>query len=391
MYDERIDGRPDGRSDGRFDGRFDGRPGYSTDYPYVYPASNPYLNPYLDGSDEESTPGTGRHRAPTQYFSGPLIPPDSAWDPAEELAFMLQDALAHQQWPTATDPRDGLYQPPQPQQDAQFLETDQSAQAVLNVQDAWTVPPDTPPDLTAPAPAPPEAAPAPDPALDAPEPEPRPDPTPGPAPEPPDARESTPTPTDSPPAGLQAITDALPPLRDTYRGHRRIRERKRPDVIRTASRVLAAAAAVTASSVSFFGGMVAYEPLRVVAVTRMHDGIASWWPLLVYGPWLVASLSVLRAALHRRRALHSWCVVLLFSSIATLLCVIQAPRTIVDMSAATLPGLASLACFQQLVRQITLTRPPRRRAPRHRVRRTPQPETTPTSKPAKATAKPSGA
>ncbi|MFD0544572.1 DUF2637 domain-containing protein [Streptomyces mexicanus] len=131
---------------------------------------------------------------------------------------------------------------------------------------------------------------------------------------------------------------------------------------------------MTASAVSFFGGMVAYDPLRIVAVTRMQDGIASWWPLLVYGPWLVASLSVLRSALHRRRAVHSWAVVLLFSSIAMLLCVIQAPRTIVDMSSAALPGLASLACFQQLVRQITLTRPPRRTAPRHRLIRTPRPE-----------------
>ncbi len=144
--------------------------------------------------------------------------------------------------------------------------------------------------------------------------------------------------------------------------------------MRTASHVIGALAAVTASTVSFFGGMVAYDPLRLVAVARMQDGIASWWPLLVYGPWLVASLSVLRAALHRRRAVHSWCVVLLFSSIAMLLCVIQAPKTLVDMAAAALPGLASLACFQQLVRQITLTRPPRRTAPRHRVHRTSRPD-----------------
>ncbi|WP_234021213.1 DUF2637 domain-containing protein [Streptomyces sp. Tu 6176] len=177
---------------------------------------------------------------------------------------------------------------------------------------------------------------------------------------------------------LQEITAELPPLRDAARGHRKVRQRRRPSGIRAASHVIAALAAVTASAVSFFGGMVAYDPLRIVAVTRMHGGIASWWPLLVYGPWFVASLSVLRAALHRRRAVHSWCVVLLFSSIAMLLCVIQAPRTVIDMSAAALPGLASLACFQQLVRQITLTRPPRRTAPRHRVHRVPRPDTAET-------------
>ncbi|MER6979828.1 DUF2637 domain-containing protein [Streptomyces carpinensis] len=178
---------------------------------------------------------------------------------------------------------------------------------------------------------------------------------------------------------LQEITAALPPLRDVSRSHRKVRERRRPNVLRTASHLIAALAAVIASSVSFFGGVVAYDPLRVVAMPRMHDGIASWWPLLVYGPWLVASLSVLRAALHQRRAVHSWCVVLLFSTIAMLLCVVQAPRTIVDMSAAALPGLASLACFQQVVRQITLTRPPRRTAPRHRLSRAPQPDAPTTS------------
>ncbi|MFF9315985.1 DUF2637 domain-containing protein [Streptomyces sp. NPDC014748] len=341
--------------DGRIDGRIDGLPGYSTDYPYAYSYANPYLNPYLDGPGEEYAPvpesaaetgtvtGTGRHRAPTQFFSGPLIPPDSAWDPAEELAFMLQDAMARQQWPGMTDPRDEFHQVPQ------------SRPAAENI------PPEAP---EAEGPAAEEAQQTPQ--------------TPSAAPAAPAEPASPPpqlaTPAASPLANLQAITEELPPLARGSRGHRKIRERKRPNTIRTASRVLAAAAAVTASSVSFFGGMVAYEPLRVVAVARMDEGIASWWPLLVYGPWLVASLSVLRAALHRRRAVHSWCVVLLFSSIATLLCVIQAPRTIVDMAAATLPGLASLACFQQLVRQITLTRPPRRRAPRHRVRRTQPPE-----------------
>jgi hypothetical protein len=36
-------------------------------------------------------------------------------------------------------------------------------------------------------------------------------------------------------------------------------------------------------------------------------------------------------------------------------------------AAAALPSFASLACFQQLVRQITLTRPPRRPLRRHRL------------------------
>ncbi|MGX4690891.1 DUF2637 domain-containing protein [Streptomyces sp. JNUCC 63] len=293
MYDERIDRRSvnstsysTGYSGDPDSWRHSGHPGFSDH------------SPYPDGYREA---GTGRHRAPTEFFSSPLVPPDEAWDPAEELAFMLQDAMQeHRQehGPTAPTVRD---------------EAPVTAEPVPDT-------PDTP---------------------------------------------------NTPLENLQQITAELPPLREVSRRHRKVRERKRPNALRTASHVVAALTAVIASSVSFFGGMVAYEPLRVVALARMEDGLASWWPLLVYGPWLVASLSVLRAALHQRRAVHSWCVVLIFSSIAMLLCVVQAPRTIVDIAAAALPGLASLACFQQLVRQITLTRPPRRTTPRHRQPPTP--------------------
>lgn len=289
-----------------YDERTDRLPGHSEDYPYPYPDAY---------DDTRTASGTGRHRAPTQFFSGPLIPPDSAWDPAEELAFMLRDAMAEQQRPRNLTVRD---------------ETPVEAHPAEN-------------------------------------------------------------PVNTPLENLQEITAELPPLRDVSRGHRKVRERRRPSGLRAASHLIAALAAVVASSVSFFGGMVAYDPLRIVALPRMHEDIASWWPLLVYGPWLVASLSVLRAALHQRRAVHSWGVVLLFSSVAMLLCVVQAPKTIVDTSAAALPGLASLACFQQLVRQITLTRPPRRTAPRHRLRPAPQPVTTtdaPTPPPTSSSAAP---
>ncbi|MFF9122347.1 hypothetical protein ACF09J_03415 [Streptomyces sp. NPDC014889] len=267
MYDERIDHRSGHSTD------YSGHPGYAGGY---------------EGA------GTGRHRGPAEFFTSPLEPPDATWDPAEELAFMLQDAMEEHR-----------------------------------------------PDIHVARDEPPGTEPAPNTPLE----------------------------------NLHAITEELPPLKAVARRHRKVRERKRPNVLRTASHVIAALAAVIASSVSFFGGMVAYDPLRVVAVARMEDGIASWWPLLVYGPWLVASLSVLRAALHQRRAVHSWSVVLAFSSIAMLLCVLQAPRTIVDIAAAALPGLASLASFQQFVRQITLTRPPRRTTPRHRQPRTPHTET----------------
>ncbi|MFD9932984.1 hypothetical protein ACFWZ6_07605 [Streptomyces massasporeus] len=246
--------------------------------------------------------GTGRHRAPARDFITPLTPPDPTWDPAEELAFILEEALGEQ--------------------------------------------------ARIPAPRDEDRAPAPDPT-------PAPDPAPAP---------------DAHMRRLQDITEELPPVRDVPRRHRKVRTRKAPGVLRTTSFLVAALAAVIGLAVSLLSGMVAYDPLRLVAVSPAARGLRHWWPLLVYGPWLVGSLSVLRAALHQRRAAHSWCVVLVFSSIAVLLCVVQAPRTVLGTAAAALPGLAALACFQQVVRQITLTRPPMRSAPRHRVGQAPAAE-----------------
>ncbi|MDT0392571.1 hypothetical protein [Streptomyces dubilierae] len=235
--------------------------------------------------------GTGRHRAPTRDFVTPLTPPDPTWDPAEELAFILEEAL---------------------QQEASRI----------------PAPRDEPP---------------------------------------PAAAEPVPAPGGERMRRLQDITEELPPVRDVPRRHRKVRTRKAPRLLRTTSFLVAALAAVIATAVSLLSGIVAYDPLRLVAASPAERGLRTWWPLLVYGPWLVASLSVLRAALHQRRAAHSWCVVLVFSCVAVLLCVVQAPRTVLGTAAAALPGIAALACFQQVVRQITLTRPPVRSAPRHRV------------------------
>ncbi|CAL9360502.1 hypothetical protein SUDANB120_00651 [Streptomyces sp. enrichment culture] len=137
-------------------------------------------------------------------------------------------------------------------------------------------------------------------------------------------------------------------------------------LLRTGSLLTSVLVAVIAAVVSLFSGMAICDALRHSAGPRTAHDVVSWWPLLIYGPWVVASLSILRAALHQRRAIHSWSIVLLFSTLATLLCLAQAPRTLAGQAAATLPPIAALACFQQLVRQITLTRPPRQPSPRHR-------------------------
>ncbi|MBU6534614.1 DUF2637 domain-containing protein [Streptomyces sp. NPDC057245] len=259
--------------------------------------------PYAEGSFR--TTGTGRHRAPEQAFQETLVPPEPGWDPAEELAFLLQDAVEQQHTPAPS----------------YSYAAEQQYFAARPAEQQHTVPYAADASSAAPAPG-------------------------------------------TPLSNLQEITAELPPLREAPPSHRRVR--RRMSRLRAASLFVAALAAVIAASVSLFGGMVAYEPLRLAAVTRTSNGVVSWWPLLVYGPWLVASLAVLRAALHQRRAVHSWAVVLLFSAIAMFLCIAQAPRTLDDGAAAALPGLASLICFQQTVRQITLTRPPRRTTPRHR-------------------------
>ncbi|MET8168555.1 DUF2637 domain-containing protein [Streptomyces sp. NPDC005329] len=165
---------------------------------------------------------------------------------------------------------------------------------------------------------------------------------------------------------LTQIAAQLPPTRHSSAGHRKMHVRKaRLKWLQTGSFALVALVAVIVAMVSVFGGMVAYRPLQSITSGTGVGAVPSW-PLLVYGPWMVASLSILRTALHQRRAVHSWFIVLLFSSVAMLLCVAQADKTLTGIAGAALPALASLACFQQLVRQITLTLPPRQATRRHR-------------------------
>ncbi|MCX5071127.1 hypothetical protein OHA84_35810 [Streptomyces sp. NBC_00513] len=167
-------------------------------------------------------------------------------------------------------------------------------------------------------------------------------------------------------AGLEHNPGERPSTQATG-GHRR-NQSKRPvmTLLQTGSLFTAVLVAVIAAVVSILSGLAICDALRHSAAPHTAREVVIWWPLLIYGPWMVASLSILRSALHQRRALHSWSIVLLFSTLATLLCVAQAPRTIAAAAASALPAVAALACFQQLVRQITLTRPPRQAIPRHR-------------------------
>ncbi|MGD1219126.1 DUF2637 domain-containing protein [Streptomyces krungchingensis] len=248
-----------------------------------------YSDAYSYGS------GAGWHDTPVDasHPADPLVmPPDSGWDPVEELAYLLQEAVPSE-----------------------------------------------------PAPVPPEPV----------------------AVVPPPRSESAPgVEFNDPMENLAKITAQLPPIRKSSAAHRKIRVRRpRIQWLRTGSLVILAFIAVIVAMVSVFGGMAAYAPLQGIS-SGAKSGPIPQWPILVYGPWMVASLSILRTALHRRRAMHSWFIVLLFSTVAITLCVAEADKTLTGVAGAALPALASLACFQQLVRQITLTLPPRQASRRHR-------------------------
>ncbi|MEU1041548.1 DUF2637 domain-containing protein [Streptomyces sp. NPDC005551] len=226
----------------------------------------------------------------------PLAPPDSGWDPVEELTYLLQEAVPAEPVAKVPPPRSEFAPGVDFTDPAEGLSRNTAATAGTGLDESYRV----------------------------------------------------------------------PPARSSSAGHRKRRVRKiRIKWLQTGSFLIVAFVAVLAAMVSVFGGMVAHRPLQNIT-SGTKSTLIPWWPILVYGPWMVASLSILRSALHRRRALHSWFIVLLFSSIAMMLCVVQAERTVTGIAAAALPAVASLACFQQLVRQITLTLPPRQETPRHR-------------------------
>ncbi|MDQ0600254.1 hypothetical protein QF037_004599 [Streptomyces canus] len=240
---------------------------------------------YYDAYSHE--PGTGWNggHADGVHSGVPLTAPDADWDPAEELTYLLQEAVSAEQTARIPPPRS------EPASGVGFTDPMES---------------------------------------------------------------------------LAQITAQLPPTRRSSAGHRKLHVRRaRLKWWETGSFVILALVTVIVAMVSVFGGMVAYRPLQNIT-SGTGGGVAPLWPLLVYGPWMVASLSILRTALHQRRAVHSWFIVLLFSSVAIMLCVAQADRTVTGIAGACLPALASLASFQQLIRQITLTRPPRQGTRRRR-------------------------
>ncbi|MBV6697860.1 DUF2637 domain-containing protein [Kitasatospora aureofaciens] len=110
--------------------------------------------------------------------------------------------------------------------------------------------------------------------------------------------------------------------------------------------------AATFAAVCLLGWALSYDPLQGLAISRVPRDLSGLWPAIVIGPWLVGCLSVLRAALDGRRAVHSWVVVILFAGVATWLCAAGVSRTMPDLVVAGLPPITAVVSLQQLTRQL---------------------------------------
>ncbi|AXI79244.1 DUF2637 domain-containing protein [Peterkaempfera bronchialis] len=137
------------------------------------------------------------------------------------------------------------------------------------------------------------------------------------------------------------------------------RRRPRPQLAawpQLTSSVFGVLTTFTVTAVSLLGWIFSYDPLQRLASAHVGSGLAQLWPVIIYGPWFVASLSILRAALDRRRITHSWVVLGVFSGMAAVLCVASASATLSDVIVAGLPPITAVISFHQLIRQMTATR-----------------------------------
>ncbi|MGW0845884.1 DUF2637 domain-containing protein [Streptomyces sp. NPDC002787] len=105
-----------------------------------------------------------------------------------------------------------------------------------------------------------------------------------------------------------------------------------------------------------------YSQLRDIALLVVSEKLAKWWPLTVYGPWLLAGLSIVRASVQGRTARRSWAVMLLSSGTAVALCIGQSPSSLLAMVIVGIPPITALVCFRELVGQFSAGRGPRHAA-----------------------------
>jgi len=114
-------------------------------------------------------------------------------------------------------------------------------------------------------------------------------------------------------------------------------------------------ATISLSAVCMLGWSLtySYDQLRAIASSVLPMRLARWWPLTLYGPWLVAALSILRAAVQRRSARRSWCVILAASAMAVALCVSHSSHSNLSLVIFGIPPVTALVCFWELVGQVS--------------------------------------
>ncbi|MGP4048371.1 DUF2637 domain-containing protein [Streptomyces sp. 2A115] len=165
--------------------------------------------------------------------------------------------------------------------------------------------------------------------------------------------------------------DPAPPLLDSDSRPRRpvSRRRPRPGVNTLAGnpKIITVAiliAIITICAVTMLGWSISYSygQLRTIALLAVSAKLAQWWPLTVYGPWFVASLSILRAAVQHRTARRSWAVMLISSGVAVALCISNSPHSLLSMVIVGIPPITALVCFRELVGQFSSQPGPRHAA-----------------------------
>ncbi|MEU6540850.1 DUF2637 domain-containing protein [Streptomyces sp. NPDC047000] len=124
---------------------------------------------------------------------------------------------------------------------------------------------------------------------------------------------------------------------------------------------LIAAIALSALAMLWWSISYSYDQLRAIAGAVLPPEFARWWPLTVYGPWLVAALSVLRATVQQRSARRSWGIVLVASAMAVALSVSHSSRSLLGLVIVGIPPLTALVCFWELVGQVSVKQRTRHR------------------------------
>ncbi|MFE0511029.1 DUF2637 domain-containing protein [Streptomyces sp. NPDC058964] len=114
-------------------------------------------------------------------------------------------------------------------------------------------------------------------------------------------------------------------------------------------------AAILVCAACMLGWSIAYSygQLHGIAASVLPARLARWWPLMVYGPWFVAGLSILRATVQRRHTRRSWGVLLTASAMAVALSVSQSPHSLLSVVMVGLPPITALVCFWELVGQVS--------------------------------------